>query len=174
MPRPDQGKYFIQSMRILGLDPGIARCGWAIILKNKGKLSAEKYGCFETSAKLSLEKRLFSLFEAVCKVIGEYKPEVLVVEELFFNTNAKTVFVVGQARGVVILAAGISKIPVVSYTPLQVKVAITGYGHAPKQQVGDMVKRSLKLESLPPLDDTVDALAIALTHAFSYKHFSKY
>ena len=88
---------------------------------------------------------------------------------MFFNTNAKTAFIVGQARGVVLLAGAEKKLPIVIYTPLQVKMALTGYGRAEKNQIGQMVKVLLKLNSIPKPDDTADALAVALTHAFSYK-----
>ena len=88
---------------------------------------------------------------------------------MFFNTNATTAFVVGQARGVVLLAAASSNIPIASYTPLQVKMTITGYGRAEKKQIGEMVKILLKLKSVPKPDDTTDALAIAITHSFSRK-----
>jgi len=91
----------------------------------------------------------------------------MAVEELFFNTNAKTAFVVGQARGVIILAAGEKNIPLAIYTPLQVKIAVTGYGRAEKMQIGKMVKTILNLKTIPKLDDTTDALAVGLTHLFS-------
>ena len=95
--------------------------------------------------------------------------DAFAIEELFFNTNAKTALVVGQARGVALLVAAQKQLPIAAYTPLQVKIAVTGYGRAEKNQVGQMVKTILKLTSIPKPDDTADALAIALTHAFSYK-----
>ncbi|KKP79632.1 MAG: Crossover junction endodeoxyribonuclease RuvC [Candidatus Levybacteria bacterium GW2011_GWB1_35_5] len=102
-------------------------------------------------------------------IIKKYKPEALAIEELFFNTNAKTAFIVGQARGVILLAASQNKLNISIYTPLQVKMAITGYGRAEKNQIGQMVKILLKLKTIPKPDDTADALAVALTHAFSAK-----
>lgn len=157
-------------MRILGIDPGIARCGWGMIERIKNyELRIKNYGCIETKNGLAIEKRLKIVYEQITKIIKEQKPDVLAIEELFFNTNAKTAFVVGQARGVVLLACAIANIPVAIYTPLQVKVAVTGYGKAEKLQVGKMVKTLLKLKEIPKPDDVSDALAVALTHAFSNK-----
>ena len=105
----------------------------------------------------------------VSKVIKTYKPDALAIEELFFNTNAKTAFVVGEARGVILLAAAENNLEIAIYTPLQVKMALTGYGRAEKSQIGKMVKTLLALKEMPKPDDTADALAIALTYAFSNK-----
>jgi len=154
-------------MRILGIDPGIARTGWGIIEKNKSKIKAVRFGCLETLPEESTPNRLKYIFSFLTELIEEYHPDALAIEELFFNTNAKTALIVGQARGVVMLASAMKDIPVSVYTPLQVKIAITGYGRAEKSQVGQMVKVLLKLASIPAPDDTADALAIALTHAFS-------
>ncbi len=156
-------------MRILGIDPGIGRCGWAVVDSNKGKVIAIDYGCFETDSKTNVEKRLEEIHGGVEKIIKKYSVNCLGIEELFFNTNAKTAFVVGQARGVILLAASQNKLPIHIYTPLQVKIAVTGYGRAEKDQIGKMVKTILKLDSIPKPDDTADALAIALCHAFSAK-----
>jgi len=157
-------------MRILGIDPGIARCGWGAIetIKNS-EFRVQNYGCIETSAKLPVEKRLEQIHNEIEKIIKKYSVDCLAIEELFFNTNAKTAFVVGQARGVILLAASQGKLPIYIYTPLQVKIAVTGYGRAEKDQMGKMVKIILKLNSIPKPDDTADALAVALAHAFSAK-----
>ena len=156
-------------MKILGVDPGIARTGWGTVEVESSKLKVQSFGCVETEANLKIEKRLQIVFESIINIIKENKPDVLAIEELFFNTNAKTALIVGQARGVVLLAGAQKKLPISIYTPLQVKMALTGYGRAEKSQVGQMVKTLLKLEKIPKPDDTADALAIALTHAFSYK-----
>lgn len=156
-------------MRILGIDPGIGRMGWGTIEVQSSKLRVQSYGCIETSVSLDIGKRLEYIYNSLLKIIDENEPDVLVVEELFFNTNAKTALIVGQARGVVLLAGAQKKLPISIYTPLQVKMALTGYGRAEKSQVGQMVKTLLKLEKIPKPDDIADALAIALTHAFSYK-----
>jgi crossover junction endodeoxyribonuclease RuvC len=156
-------------MRVLGIDPGIGRLGWGIIEKNKSVVTAISYGCIETPAGESIEKRLFTLYGEITKILKEFKPESFAVEELFFNTNAKTAFAVGQARGVVLLCGAQYNLEAAVYTPLQVKMALTGYGRAEKSQIGQMVKILLKLDKIPKPDDTADALAIALTHAFTRK-----
>ncbi|HSA83435.1 MAG TPA: crossover junction endodeoxyribonuclease RuvC [Patescibacteria group bacterium] len=156
-------------MRILGIDPGIGRTGWGIITNEKGKMVVGKYGCVETPSTMPMEKRLQVLYEEISRIITEEKPNALGIEDLFFNTNAKTALVVGQARGVILLLASQHNLSLGVYTPLQVKIAVTGYGRAEKGQVGQMVKTILKLPSIPKPDDTADALAIAITHAFSYK-----
>lgn len=156
-------------MVILGIDPGFARVGWAILEKQKAKIKYQKCGCIETSKNTALQKRLVDVYRQVCALIKKYKPDVLAIEELFFTNNAKTAFKVGEARGVIVLAGAMQKIPVFSYTPLQIKIAVTGYGKADKPQVGKMIKAILKLKEMPKLDDTVDAIAVALTHAFTKK-----
>lgn len=156
-------------MRILGIDPGIGRTGWGVIEVESGKLKVEKYDCIETAPKLFMEQRLKVLHEDIISIINEHKPDCLAIEDLFFNTNAKTALIVGQARGVVLLTAAEKNLSIAVYTPLQVKMAVTGYGRAEKSQVGQMVKTILKLKVVPKPDDTADALAIALCHAFSRK-----
>lgn len=156
-------------MRILGIDPGIGRTGWGIVSVTGSTYTALQYGCIETEVNGVLPDRLLALYEALRQVIEEEQPDALAIEELFFEKNAKTAMVVGQARGVVLLLAAQVGLPVTVYTPLQVKVATTGYGKAEKAQVGQMVKTILKLPSIPKPDDTADALAIAITHAFSAK-----
>lgn len=154
-------------MRILGIDPGYARVGWATITVNNSQLTVNNYGCIETLKTSESQDRLVDIYEKISKIIKKYKPDVLAIEELFFTNNAKTAFKVGEARGVIILAGAMQKISVASFTPLQVKVAVTGYGNADKTQVGRMIKAILKLKEMPKLDDTVDAIAVALTHAFT-------
>lgn len=156
-------------MRILGIDPGIGRMGWGVIETENSKLKTLNFGCLETDSKIETPDRLATIYSFVKELIIADLPDVLAIEELFFNTNAKTAFVVGQARGVILLAAAQYKLDIAIYTPLQVKMAVSGYGRADKNQVGQMVKTLLSLEKIPKPDDTADALAIALTHAFSYK-----
>lgn len=156
-------------MRILGIDPGIGRTGWGVVEVQSAKFKVQSYGCLETKAGLPVDQRLKIIHEKISEIIQEYKPDCLTIEELFFNTNAKTAFIVGQARGVVLLTAAQKNLLISVYTPLQVKIAVTGYGRAQKAQIGQMVKVILKLKEIPKPDDTADALAIALTHAFSYK-----
>ena len=156
-------------MIILGIDPGIGRCGWGVIETLNSKNKVIQYGCIETYAKSKPEFRLESIYNEVSTFIKEHKPDVMAIEELFFGTNSKTALSVGQARGVILLASSIAKVPVAVYTPLQVKMALTGYGRADKNQIAQMVKIILKLEKIPKIDDTSDALAVALTHSFSVK-----
>ena len=164
-------------MVILGIDPGFARVGWAVIetqssvlqLRSGQEFKVKNYGCIETSKDTASQERLADVYKQVCVFIKKYNPDALAIEELFFTSNAKTAFKVGEARGVIVLAGALQKISVFSYTPLQVKIAVTGYGKADKVQVGRMIKAILKLKDLPKLDDTVDAIAVALTHAFTNK-----
>ncbi len=156
-------------MVILGIDPGIGRCGWGLISSQNSVVSSLDYGCIETEANGKTEDRLLIISSEIEKLIKKYKPDVLAIEELFFGANSKTALIVGQARGVVFLCAAKASIPVAVYTPLQVKMALTGYGRADKNQIGQMVKVILKLEKIPKIDDTSDALAVAITHAFSAK-----
>lgn len=157
-------------MRILGIDPGIGRMGWGILIAEKGKLTAKDYGCIETEPKSDIPGRLFALYDEVCRIIDEFHPEVLSIEDLFFAKNVTTAFSVGQARGVVLLAASQKNLQVAVYTPSQVKLSVTGYGKADKKQIGQMVKLQLKLSEIPKPDDTADALAIAITHAVTKKY----
>lgn len=156
-------------MKILGIDPGIGRCGWAVIEAKGQKLTATSFGCIETLATTNREKRLEIVHKEISKLIKTYSPKVMAIEELFFGNNAKTAFIVGEARGVILLSASENNLPVSIYNPLEVKVALTGYGKAQKSQVGQMVKVLLKLKEIPKPDDTTDALAVAITYAFSAK-----
>lgn len=156
-------------MIILGIDPGIARCGWGVIEIKNSKLKVKNYGCIETKKNEKHEKRLLAIYKNIDNLFKKYKPDALSIEQLFFNTNSKTALVVGEARGVILLAAANNKATVTTYTPLQVKLAVTSYGLADKAQVGQMIKTLLHLKTLPKPDDTVDALAVALTHAVSNK-----
>ncbi len=156
-------------MIILGIDPGIARVGWGVIKEEKGKKQAIDFGLFETSSSLDLDERLLLVHQFVSDLIKKFKADVLAVEQLYFGANAKTALIVGHARGVIILTAAQNKISSVSYTPLQVKMSLTGYGRAEKKQIQIMVKSELKIQKPLTQDDTADALAVALTHAFSYK-----
>ncbi len=156
-------------MIIMGIDPGTARIGWAVVESDGGRVAARSYGCITTTADASEAMRLKTIHEELTKLLTLHKPQSLALEDLFFATNAKTVIPVGQARGVVLLACAQHNIPVVSYAPRAVKRAITGDGTADKAQVTRMVMRILHLDSPPKPDDTADAIAIALTHAYSYR-----
>ena len=154
-------------MRILGIDPGIALTGFGIVEKDGVSVTAGSYGHISTESGTPVALRLKILYDDMVNVITEYKPDVMVVEELFFNKNVKTAIVAAQARGVIILSGVNNGIDVEEYTPLQVKQAVIGYGRASKSQVQFMVKELLKLKEIPKPDDTADALAIAICHANS-------
>lgn len=156
-------------MRILGIDPGFAIVGCGIVDYIGNKFSVVDYRAVTTKAGGKLENRLKAIYDGICTLIDEYKPECIAVEELFFNTNAKTAIQVGQARGVILLAAVNMGLDVFEYTPLQVKQAVVGYGRAEKIQVQQMVKSILNLKEIPKPDDVADGLALAVCHAHSYK-----
>ena len=156
-------------MKILGIDPGIARVGWGVITVDKNKTTPIDYGCFETDKDTPEEIRLAEIFDFMTMLIDKHKPDRVSVEKLFFAANAKTASIVGQARGVIILAVGRRKIPLASFTPLEVKMALTGYGRADKTQIQRMVQSMLSLSKVPTPDDTADALAIAITCSVTQK-----
>ena len=156
-------------MRILGIDPGIARAGWAVVETHIPEPIALSFGCITTEKDEKPEDRLSQIHTAVSHLCKKFHPDCMSVETLFFATNVTTAIGVGQSRGVILLAAAEARIPVVSYSPLAVKRTITGDGAADKKQVISMVVRILKLKKAPLVDDTADALAIAMTHAYSYK-----
>ncbi|AHV98537.1 crossover junction endodeoxyribonuclease RuvC [Paenibacillus sabinae] len=160
-------------MRILGIDPGIAIVGFGFIDKNGSKLTPVQYGCIQTEAHTPEEERLLHVYEGMLQLIDRYKPEAVALEKLFFNRNVTTAMSVGQARGVLVLAAVQRGLPVAEYTPMQVKQAIVGYGKAEKKQVQEMVRMYLKLSAVPKPDDVADALAVAICHAHSYTLNSK-
>jgi crossover junction endodeoxyribonuclease RuvC len=154
-------------MIILGIDPGTAIMGYGLIEKKGNQLRALDYACWRTAAHTPMPERLLHLHNSLTEVIGASRPDEVAVEELFFNRNTTTALSVGQARGIVLLAAAQKGIPVYEYTPLQVKQAVAGYGQAAKSQIQQMVKVLLALREIPKPDDTADALAVAICHAFS-------
>ncbi len=155
-------------MIILGIDPGYAIVGTGVLEYTGNKFSAIDYRAITTQANMPFELRLKQIYDKVTQLITEYKPDFMSVEELFFNNNAKTAIAVGQARGVILLAAVNAGVPIFEYTPLQVKQAIVGYGRAQKNQVQQMVKAMLGLKTVPKPDDVADALALAICHGHSY------
>lgn len=147
---------------ILGIDPGIADTGFGVIKVERGKITCLTYGSIKTPKKTELSDRLETLYQDLDSLLKRYHPDLASVEQLFFNTNVTTALAVGQARGVVLLALKQNKIPIVNFTPSQVKSSVCSYGKAPKLQVQKMVKSILKLEKLPQPDDAADALALAI------------
>jgi crossover junction endodeoxyribonuclease RuvC len=151
-------------VKILGIDPGVARTGWGIVKDKGGEPTRCSSGCIETPAKLHLQERLTQLYDGICRIIKEEKPSEAAVEQLYFKKNVKTALAVGHARGVVLLAIAQHNIPIFHYNPLEIKVATTGYGKADKTQVQKMMKALLSLKEVPEPDDVADALAVAVTH----------
>jgi crossover junction endodeoxyribonuclease RuvC len=147
---------------VLGIDPGTAALGYGIVESTRGRLRAVDHGCLETSADLSMPERLLAIHALVDDLIALHRPEVVAVERLFFSRNVQTAFAVGQARGVVLLAAAQHRVPVREATPNEVKSAIAGYGAADKEQVQRMVQMVLAMDAPPRPDDAADALAIAV------------
>mgnify|MGYP003316605457 CR=1 FL=1 len=135
-------------MIILGIDPGYAIVGYGVIKYEGGKMSVVDYGKITTEANIPLSKRLKLIYDSLTTLIETFKPDVVAVEELFFNSNVKTAIAVGHARGVIILAAANKNLKIAEYTPLQIKQAVVGYGRADKNQVQQMVKMFLWLEML--------------------------
>ena len=156
-------------MIILGIDPGIGKVGWGVIKDESGKQEAIDYGCFETPSKINLDERLSMIYDFITNLIKKFNPEVLAIEQLYFAANSKTALTVGQARGVILLAASKSDLATASCTPLQVKQALAGFGHGSTNQIQSMVGSILHLSRKVAQDDAADALAIAITHGFSYK-----
>jgi crossover junction endodeoxyribonuclease RuvC len=154
-------------VRILGIDPGTARLGFGIIDAGDG-YSAVDFGTIETTAKDTMAQRLLQLHDGLTHLISTHGPEAMAIEQLFFSRNVTTAIAVGQARGVALLAAAQSGLPVTEYTPAEVKQAISGYGNADKQQVQFMVQLLLELDTVPYPDDAADALAVALCHGQSH------
>ena len=154
-------------MRILGIDPGYAILGWGVIDVVGNKFSVVDYGSILTDTSMEMPARLQVLYNGLTELIHKYKPDDASIEQLFFNSNAKTAILVGEARGVAVLACANGNLNIGEYTPLQIKQALVGYGRADKKQVQYMVKTMLNLKSVPKPDDTADALAAAICHAHS-------
>ncbi len=149
-------------MIVLGIDPGTAALGYGIVERTGGRLRAVDYGVLTTSADLALPERLEAIHLLMTDLIELHAPHLIGVERLFFSRNAQTAFAVGQARGVVLLAAAQNRIPVREATPNEVKSAVAGYGSADKDQVQRMVQLLLGLPEPPAPDDAADALAMAI------------
>jgi crossover junction endodeoxyribonuclease RuvC len=156
-------------MRIIGIDPGTASCGFGIIDEEDGRIIVVNYGVIRTRpADGDAAQRLQIIYQELNELLLTYRPDVAAVEELFFGRNISTAIQVGQARGVLLLALANSEIPVSEYSPPKIKEAVSGYGNASKEQVQYMVQNLLELEEKPKPDDAADGLAVALTH---YQHW---
>jgi crossover junction endodeoxyribonuclease RuvC len=150
---------------VLGIDPGTANTGYGVVVSRGRTLGALDGGVIETSAGVPLERRLAQIHARVCDLIAEHEPDAVAIEEIYFGKNARSAFAVGQARGVVLLSAGMAGLPCFSYTPQQIKQAVCGSGRAEKDQVQSMVGTLLTLPEPPSPDHAADALAVAICHA---------
>ncbi len=155
-------------MIILGIDPGFGCLGYAVIKSEKNDIRVVDCACFETSSKQKHEKRLVLVADKVKGLLLKHRPQALAIEKIFFAKNQKTALQIAEVRVILLYLAASSAIPSYEFTPLEVKMALTGYGKATKDQVQKMLKILLKLQSLPKSDDATDALAIGLTCAICY------
>ena len=155
-------------MKILGIDPGFAIVGFGVLSSVPGKQALVRCGAITTPSTLPLPARLLQIDRDMGELIETFQPDVMAIEELFFNNNITTGIGVAQARGVILTAAERAGLPIFEYSPSEVKLAVSGYGKAEKRQVMDMTKRLLHLSAVPKPDDAADAVAIALCHARSY------
>ena len=150
--------------RALGIDPGSARLGYAVVESRSGGLTLLACGCITTQPTMPMPQRLKRIYDEAQAIIQAHAPREMAIEELFFAKNVTTAVAVGQARGVALLVAAQSDLPVSEYKPMQVKQAVHGYGLATKAQVGEMVRVLLRLDTIPTPDDAADAAAIAICH----------
>jgi len=163
-------------MVILGLDPGLAIVGFGVVETDGYDVRPINYGIVETTPDMTLPRRLSVIYEDVQTIIRQYRPDAIALEELFFYHNITTGVDVAQARGVALIAAAnaMTDEQLFEYTPMQIKMAVCGYGHADKAQVQEMVRTILKLDEIPRPDDAADALAAAICHAQSLQFASQY
>jgi crossover junction endodeoxyribonuclease RuvC len=157
-------------MRILGIDPGTGILGFGIIESNRGKQQLVDGGVIRTPVHEDDAVRLLTIYEELTDIIAATSPKVMSVEKLFFSRNVTTAMTVAQARGVVLLCGMQAGMEIFEYTPMQIKLAITGYGKADKKQMQEMVRTILGLQEIPKPDDAADAIAAALTHAQNAKY----
>ena len=154
-------------MKVVGIDPGTAACGYGIVQESGGRLEAVDHGWWSTSAEEPLELRLKTIFDGVAALIAEHEPDAVVLEESFVGADARIALSVGQSRGAVLVAAATAGVACAEYAPARVKQAVCGYGRAEKAQVQRMVKVILALPALPTPNHAADALAVAICHALS-------
>jgi crossover junction endodeoxyribonuclease RuvC len=152
---------------VLGIDPGYAITGYGLVAYRNNHFDCLAYGVIRTSAKEIFSLRLLKIYSQLETLTADWKPDAVAVEELFFSRNTTTAIGTAQARGVAVLSGARAGLPVFEYTPMQVKLAVSGYGKADKQQVQQMVRVLLNLQELPKPDDAADALAVAICHAHS-------
>lgn len=152
-------------MVIIGIDPGYAIVGYGVIKYENNRMTVLDFGAVTTDSKTPFDERLRQIYLDLSYLFNKFKPDVMAIEKLFFNTNQKTAIDVAQARGVIVLSAKMFNSKIYEYTPLQVKQSVVGYGRAEKKQVQEMTRKILGLSAVPKPDDTADALAMAICHA---------
>jgi crossover junction endodeoxyribonuclease RuvC len=154
-------------VKVLGIDPGTAACGYGIVHESDGRIRAIAHGVWQTSARERPERRLTTIFEGVQELVREHAPDAVALEESFVGADARTALFVGQARGAVLVAAALEKVECAEYAPARVKQTVCGYGRADKLQVQRMVRMILSLPEEPSTSHAADALAVALCHALA-------
>jgi len=154
-------------VKVLGIDPGTAACGYGLVHESDGRLRATCHGWWRTSPRSPLATRLLTIFEGVRELIAEHTPDAVALEESYVGADARIALSVGQARGAVLVAASSAGVACVEYAPARVKQAVCGYGRADKQQIGRMVKTILALDAVPEPNHAADALAVAICHALA-------
>ena len=154
-------------MKVIGIDPGTASCGYGIVHERDGRLRAIDHGWWRTPAAQRLELRLKTIFDGVAALVEEHRPDAVALEESFVGADARTALSVGQARGAVMVAAANAGVECTEYAPARVKQAVCGYGRAEKQQVQKMVQAILSLPAAPKPSHAADALAVAICHALA-------
>jgi crossover junction endodeoxyribonuclease RuvC len=154
-------------VKVLGIDPGTAACGYGIVHESDGRLRATCHGWWRTPAGARVEERLLTIFTGVQELIAEHAPDAVALEESFVGADARIALSVGQARGAVLVAASSAGVACAEYAPARVKQALCGYGRADKEQVGRMVKAILALDAVPTPNHAADALAVAICHALA-------
>ena len=157
-------------MRVMGIDPGTAICGWGVVDSDGDAVRLVDYGVLTTESGLPLANRLQIIYWGLDELMHKHRPDAVAVEQLFFSKNVTTALAVGHARGVALLAAANAGVHLHEYKPMEVKQAIVGYGKATKDQMQQMVRMLLILDDIPKPDDAADALAVALCHAQSYRY----
>ena len=168
MSGPEVGKA-LKRIRILGIDPGYAIVGFGILDYDGVRFTPVKYGAVTTEANTPFDRRLLTIHRDLETIFSAYEPDCMAIEKLYFTNNQKTGIDVAQARGVTVLSAAGRGLPIAEYTPLQVKVSVTGYGKAEKQQIMEMTRQILGLAAVPKPDDAADALAIAICHGHTIR-----
>ncbi|MBR1738941.1 MAG: crossover junction endodeoxyribonuclease RuvC [Ruminococcus sp.] len=156
-------------MRILGIDPGYAIVGFGVLDYDGVRFTPAAYGAITTEAGMPFDKRLLAIHRDMEQILGKYSPDCAAIERLYFTNNQKTAIDVAQARGVIVQSIAARSLPIAEYTPLQVKVSVTGYGKAEKQQIMEMTRQLLGLAAIPRPDDAADALAIAICHGHTIR-----